>query len=110
MSDKLAQSLRIEGYAIVSVDGMLADHNGHMPDALKIDADQQFFTSGLDNADVVVHGRHSHEGQPRSGRRRRLIVTRQIATVQRLAPSPEAAPSPRSSPLRAPGAPHARPG
>jgi dihydrofolate reductase len=76
-----SHSFRIEGYAIVSVDGMLADHNGHMPATLKIDADQQFFANALDHADVVVHGRHSHEGQPRSGDRRRLIVTRQVATV-----------------------------
>ena len=76
-----SQSFRIEGYAIVSVDGMLADHNGHMPGALKIDADQQFFANGLDHADVVVHGRHSHEGQPHSGHRRRLVLTRQIAAL-----------------------------
>jgi dihydrofolate reductase len=65
---------------------MLADYNGRMPAALKIAADQQFFANGLDHADVVVHGRHSHEGQPRSGCRRRLIVTRQIAAV---APDPQ---------------------
>jgi dihydrofolate reductase len=76
---------RLEGYAIVSADGMLADATGVMPDALKIDADQQFFARGLDGTDAVVHGRHSHENQPHSDRRRRLILTRQ---VPRLAPDP----------------------
>jgi hypothetical protein len=75
----------IEGYAIVSEDGMLADAGGVMPDALKIKADQRFFARGLDQVDVVVHGRHSHERQPRSHLRRRLIVTGRVATV---APDP----------------------
>lgn len=76
---------RIEGYAIVSTDGMLANAAGVMPDELKIDADQQFFANGLDGTDAVLHGRHSHEKQPHSDRRRRLILTRQ---VPRLAPDP----------------------
>src|SRR6516164_3405048 len=74
--------LRIEGFAIVSLDGMLADHNGHMPDMLKIEADQRFFDTSLDRVAAVVHGRHSHEGQPNSPRRRRLIVTRTIPTIE----------------------------
>jgi len=76
---------RIEGYAIVSEDGMLADAAGVMPEALKFEADQCFFARGLDRADVLVHGRHSGEQQPRSASRRRLIVTHQVAT---LAPDP----------------------
>ncbi|HLH97631.1 MAG TPA: dihydrofolate reductase [Xanthobacteraceae bacterium] len=70
---------RIEGYAIVSTDGMLADASGIMPEALKFDADQRFFAQGLDGVDAVAHGRHSHEQQPHSDRRRRLILTRRIA-------------------------------
>ena len=76
---------RIEGYVIVSADGMLADAKGVMPDSIRNDADQRFFQSGLDAAAVVVHGRHSHEGGPRAARRKRLVVTRQIAG---LAPDP----------------------
>jgi hypothetical protein len=78
-------TLRIEGYVIVSADGMLADASGVMPDALKFEGDKQFFTAGLDSADLVVHGRHSHEGQPNSPKRKRLVVTR---TVARLAADP----------------------
>ena len=73
----------IEGYAIVSDDGMLANAAAIMPDSLKFEADQRSFESGLDGVDVVVHGRHSHERQPRSYLRRRLIVTRQVPAIAR---------------------------
>jgi dihydrofolate reductase len=76
---------RIEGYAIVSEDGMLANAAGIMPDELKFEADQRFFQLGLDGADVVVHGRYSHEQQPRSHLRLRLILTRQVLAI---APDP----------------------
>jgi hypothetical protein len=76
---------RIEGYAIVSEDGMLANSVGIMPDSLKFEADRHFFERGLDGVDVVVHGRHSHEHQPHSHRRRRLVLTRQVPAI---APDP----------------------
>jgi dihydrofolate reductase len=72
---------RIEGYAIVSEDGMLANAAGIMPDALKFEADQHFFERGLDGVDVVVHGRHSHERQRRSDLRRRLILTQKVSAI-----------------------------
>jgi dihydrofolate reductase len=72
---------RIEGYAIVSADGMIADSKGEMPDSLRYDADQHFLQSGLDEAAAVIHGRHSYEGGPHAAQRKRLIVTRQVATV-----------------------------
>ena len=58
--------MRIEGYVIVSADGMLADASGIMPPELKFEADQRFFESALDAADLIVHGRNSFEDQPRS--------------------------------------------
>ena len=72
---------RIEGYAIVSEDGMLANAAGVMPDSLKFEADQAFFERGLDGVDVVVHGRHSHENQRRSDLRWRLILTRSVPAI-----------------------------
>jgi hypothetical protein len=76
---------RIEGYAIVSEDGMLANAQGIMPDALKFDADQKFFADGLDGVDAVIHGRHSHEQQPHSPLRKRITVTSAARTI---APDP----------------------
>ena len=78
-------SLRIDGYVIVSADGMLANAERVMPDELKFEGDKRFFTAALDSADLIVHGRHSEEGQPNSPRRKRLILTRNIAG---LAPDP----------------------
>ena len=49
-----------------------------MPNSLKFDADQQFLEAALDNVDLLVHGRKSHEGQPNSAARRRLLMTRCI--------------------------------
>src|SRR5580704_790601 len=82
----MAVVARIEGFAIISEDGMLADAAGVMPPALQLSADQRFFEAGLDRADVMVHGRRSQEQQRRSAERRRLIVTRQ---VEALAPDPD---------------------
>ena len=81
----MASINRIEGFAIVSEDGMLADAVGVMPAALQLPADQRFFEAGLDRADLMVHGRHSGERQRRSAERWRLIATRQ---VDALAPDP----------------------
>jgi hypothetical protein len=77
--------LRIDGYVIVSADGMLANAAHVMPDELKIEGDKQFFTAALDRADLIVHGRHSYEDQPNSPLRRRLILTRRIGAI---APDP----------------------
>jgi hypothetical protein len=77
--------LRIDGYVIVSADGMLANAERVMPDQLKFEGDKQFFTAALDRADLIVHGRHSHEGQPNSPRRKRIVLTR---TIDAIAPDP----------------------
>jgi dihydrofolate reductase len=78
----MPHSHRIEGYAIISEDGMLANAAGVMPNSLKFEADQHFFERGLEAVDVVVHGRHSHERQARSYLRHRLILTRQIPAIE----------------------------
>jgi hypothetical protein len=79
-SDRSA-AVRVEGYAIVSTDGMLADATGIMPEGLKFAADQRFFEAGLSSLDVLVHGRHSHERRDSRAGRRRLILTRHIRTL-----------------------------
>ena len=75
----------IEGLAIVSADGMIADARRIQPDALKLEADQRYFRNKLDEAAALVHGRNSGEGGPDAARRRRLILTRRI---EGLAPDP----------------------
>ena len=77
--------IRIEGFAIVSADGMLADANRVIPEGLKVPADQEFFQSSLSRAALVVHGRHSHEGGPHADERHRLVLTSRVSS---LAPNP----------------------
>uniref|UniRef100_Q07P00 Uncharacterized protein n=1 Tax=Rhodopseudomonas palustris (strain BisA53) TaxID=316055 RepID=Q07P00_RHOP5 len=85
MVSPLQSKLAIEGFVIVSADGMLADAAGAMPDSLKFPGDQRFFSEALDRADLIVHGRNSFEDQPNSPTRRRIVATRRIAGV---APDP----------------------
>jgi len=73
----------IEGLAIVSADGMIADSNGIQPDALKLEPDQRFFFGELAKADVLAHGRHSGEGGPSAPHKLRIILTRSVAGVGR---------------------------
>jgi dihydrofolate reductase len=80
-----APALHIDGYVIVSADGMLANADRVMPVELKFEGDKRFFTAALDRADLIVHGRHSHEDQPNSPRRKRIILTRRIGSI---APDP----------------------
>src|SRR5258707_15609185 len=77
---------RIEGYAIVSREGMIAKSDGSFPEELKIPADQQFYQDSLERASAVANGRHSAEGGPREKARKRIMVTRR---VQRSAHAPQ---------------------
>jgi hypothetical protein len=73
--------IRIQGYVIVSADGMLANADHVMPDELKFEGDKKFFSAALDRADLIVHGRNSYEDQPNSPLRQRIILTRRIAAI-----------------------------
>jgi dihydrofolate reductase len=83
-------ALRIDGYVIVSADGMLANAAGAMPDELKFEGDKQFFTAALDRADLIVHGRNSYEDQPNSPRRKRIILTRRVGAIAQDPSNPKA--------------------
>lgn len=74
----------VEGHAIVSSDGMIADARGEMPPGLRNEADWREFQAALDRAALVVLGRLGHERHPNRGRRR-LVLTRGVAM---LAPCP----------------------
>jgi hypothetical protein len=78
-------ALRIDGYVIASADGMLADAQNVMPDELKFEGDKRFFNAALDGADLIVHGQNSHEQQPNSARRKRIVLTRKVEAT---APDP----------------------
>ena len=60
---------------------MLADPSHIMPSTLVFEGDKRFFEQALDRAAVVVHGGHSHEQQPNSPKRKRLILTRKIKAL-----------------------------
>lgn len=75
-------ALRFEGYVIVSGDGMLANAENVMPDELKFEGDKRFFAAALDRAALIVHGRNSHEDQPNSPKRKRVVLTRKVADVE----------------------------
>lgn len=90
VTNTVKMTLKVEGFAIVSDDGMLADANGVMPAALLVDADQAFLSDSLDRAAILVHGRNSHEGQARSPQRRRLIATRSVANTAPVPDDPNA--------------------
>jgi len=77
---------RIEGYAIVSREGMIANADGTFPAHLKFEADQRFYLGSLAHADAIANGRHSAEGDPRAAERPRLVLTRRVPA---LAPDPE---------------------
>ena len=76
--------LVLEGHAIVSADGMIADAAGEYPPGLRNAADWQRYQAALDRAAVVITGRRGHDRFPNPGRRR-LVVTRAVAM---LAPDP----------------------
>jgi dihydrofolate reductase len=77
---------RIEGFAIVSREGMIAGADSSFPEALKIPADHEFYQASLDRASAVANGRHSAEGGPKEAGRRRIVLTRR---VQRILPDPK---------------------
>src|SRR5262245_40630717 len=72
---------RIEGYAIVSREGMIANSDGSFPEELKIPADQQFYQESLDYASAVANGRHSAEGGPKEKLRKRIRLTRRVQRI-----------------------------
>jgi hypothetical protein len=81
-----------------------------MPKSLLVEADQQFFQDTLDQAAVLVQGRHSHEGSPRAAARRRLVLTRRIAGIAEDTTYPNALLwNPNGAPCSRPGTGLARP-
>jgi hypothetical protein len=72
---------RIEGYAVISREGMIATADGLFPEEIKNPADQAFYTGAVARASAVANGAHSPEGGPDEKNRKRLRLTRQVTRL-----------------------------
>ena len=77
---------RIEGYAVISREGMIATSDGKFPEAIKIPADHKFYQDSVAAASAVVNGRHSAEGGIGEKDRKRIVLTRRVDV---LTPDPD---------------------
>lgn len=64
------------GYAIVTADGFIADIDHLMPTCLRHSVDFARFQAALDQSDLTLIGRATHDAAPNVKRRNRLIVSR----------------------------------
>jgi hypothetical protein len=62
MRSGMTNAIQIEAFTIVSIDGMLGNAAGTMPDALKFPADQRFFEAGLARLSRVPRGAKPRQG------------------------------------------------
>ena len=74
---------RIEGHAIVSADGRIADADGNPSPELRNDADWARFQAALDAAAVVALGRLGHDAHPNLNRRNRLVLSSGADGIER---------------------------
>jgi hypothetical protein len=98
---------RIEGHAIVSADDRIADPDGNTPPELSNEADWMRFQRALGEAAVVVLGRLSHDANPNTRRRNRLVVSSSATGCERRSDAwwwnPAGTPFPDALRLAAPG-------
>ena len=78
-----ARGYTFEGHAIVSADDRIADAAGEKPPSLDHPEDWRRFQAALDRAEVVVLGRRSHESSPDARGRKRLVLSRRVAALER---------------------------
>jgi hypothetical protein len=77
---------RIEGYAVISQEGMIATSDGLFPEEIKNPADHKFYMDSVAAASAVANGAHSAEGGLNEKHRKRLRLTRKVT---RLMPDPK---------------------
>ncbi|SKA15903.1 Dihydrofolate reductase [Enhydrobacter aerosaccus] len=71
----------VEGYAVISREGMIATADGRFPEQIKIPADHKFYQESVDRASAIINGRYSAEGGPKEKLRRRLVVTGRVTAL-----------------------------
>jgi dihydrofolate reductase len=81
---------RIEGYAVISREGMIATPDGKFPEDIKIPADHEFYQASVAAASAVANGRHSAEGGVGEKMRKRIILTRRVDVLTRDPSNPNA--------------------
>ena len=72
---------RIEGYAVISKEGMIATADGLFPESIKVPADHQFYMDSVARASAVANGAHSAEGGIYEKDRKRLRLTRRVTRL-----------------------------
>ena len=82
----MSPKFHIEGHALVSVEGAIADTAGDMPNSLRNDADWAWFQSRLDLSQLTVLGRLGHEANPNARQRYRLVLSRKGEGLERVDP------------------------
>ena len=68
--------VEIHGYAIVSDDDRIADAQGEVPASLRNDKDWEQYQRALAASDLVVFARKSHDNEPETHGRPRMVVSR----------------------------------
>lgn len=86
MAFEMRKRPRIEGYAVISREGMIATVDGRFPEEIKVPADSKFYQESLAAASAIANGRYSSEGGIGEKGRKRIILTRR---VDRLTSDPE---------------------
>src|ERR1700749_1647894 len=72
---------KIEGYAVISKEGMIATTSGHFPEEIKVPADHKFYQDSVAAASAVANGRPSAEGGIGEPLRKRIILTRGVTVL-----------------------------
>lgn len=76
---------RFEGHALVSADDRIADAAGMKPPELNHPADWARFQTELGKAAVILIGRKSHETDPGTRGRRRIVMSSRARGIERRA-------------------------
>lgn len=74
--------IEIHGYAIVSDDDRIADAHGEVPASLRNEKEFAAYQRALAQSDLVVFARKSHENEPQTHGRPRMVVSREARGLE----------------------------